>query len=175
MILKKNIIILAALTWVGMLGFLTVGSISYGSPELELECPTSVWDRIEENPDLVDEVTKSKETMRQYNCERVWEERPPFNPTPWLIFGCISGFAVGAMFLRTSHQIVSYPHHGEDEKCQWCYYSSREGAVCHCPDCVGDAYGPDYRTKVYAHGKIPLHNNEVEEAKCRVCKNRGWT
>ena len=102
-------------------------------------------------------------------------QQEPFNPTNWMLFGMVTGFAVGAMFLRTSHQIVSYPHRGEDEKCQWCYYSSREGAVCHCPDCVGDAYGPDYRTKVYAHGKIPLHNNEVEEAKCRVCKNRGWT
>ena len=125
----------------------------------------------EESPELVDEVTISDETMRQNNCKHVWEEIPPFNDTPWIIFGSITGFAAGASFLRTAQPTVYTPHHGEIEKCRLCNYSSAEGAKCECPECVwgiptAQTTGNRYTlTGVCLHTKREKHVTSADYAK----------
>lgn len=60
-------------------------------------------------------------------------------------------------------------HHGEGEPCHYCNYSNKNETECHCPDCVGDAYGEKYRMQVETHEMAPPHREGSQASGCRVC------
>ena len=99
-----------------------------------MECPNYVWDMIKAG---TLDVTESDETMKRNNCEYVFPEEEPFNPTNWFLFGIVTGFAVGAMVTRKAHSTMVTPaHHGEGERCHYCNYGTKNQSECPCPDCA---------------------------------------
>ena len=122
-----------------------------------------------------EDVTESIETMRGYNCEIVYSEREPFNPTNLMLFGMVTGFTVGTMVTRKAHPtMVIATHHGEGERCHYCNYGTKNQSECPCPDCVGDARGKEYRRQVEVHGMAPPHKDGSLASICRVCQRNGW-
>ena len=184
MVNKSHLLTMAIFTWVGMAAFPIVGWFMHVSdgPALEMECPNHVWNMIEAGSLQREDVTESAETMQRYNCEYVFAEEEPFNPTNWLLFGIITGFTVGTMFLRNPQPTPEaapgagqkWAHHQETKECRYCNYSDKEGSECHCPDCVGDAHGENYRMQVEAHRRAPPHKEGSMASRCRVCQRNGW-
>ena len=100
----------------------------------------------------------------------------PFNPTNWLLFGIVTGFAVGSMFMpKGQPTTVITAHHGEGQPCYYCNYRNRDQSQCQCPDCVGDAYGEEYRMQVETHAMAPPHTHPSQANNCRICRGRGWS
>ena len=96
------------------------------TPAQQMECPDHVWNMIEAGSLQREEVTESIETMRGYNCDLVYSEREPFSPTNLMLFGIVTGFAVGAMVTRKAHSTMVTPaHHGEGERCHYCNYGTK--------------------------------------------------
>ena len=174
MINTSHLLTLAIFTWLGMIAFPAFGLFIHASegPAVEMECPDYVWDMIKAG---TLDVTESDETMKRNNCEYVFPEEEPFNPTNWFLFGIVTGFAVGAMVTRKAHStMVIAAHHGEGERCHYCNYGNKNQPECPCPDCVGDARGKEYRRQVEVHGMAPPHKYGSQASICRVCQRNGW-
>ena len=105
MINTSHLLTLAIFTWLGMIAFPAFGLFIHASegPAVEMECPDYVWDMIKAG---TLDVTESDETMKRNNCEYVFPEEEPFNPTNWFLFGIVTGFAVGAMVTRKAHSTM---------------------------------------------------------------------
>ena len=136
---KRQLVILALFTWLGMVTF-----------------PILAWlEHTSSNPPGLAE---------------------PFNPTNLLLFGIVTGFAVGSMFMPKEQPTMALTaHHGEGEPCYYCNYSNTDQSQCQCPHCVGDAYGQEYRLQVKTHRKAPPHTHPSQAKTCRICQGHGWT
>ena len=153
--MNNNIVRLAAFTWLGMVALPILGWFISGSgmPPREMECPTYVWDMIEEGSLTRGEITESLETMKNYDCKFVYAEQEPFNPTNWLLFGIVTGFMTGTFFLGNPRpMIVKIAHHGESEECRNCYYSTGGRSTCPCPECVQKGQGQTAHEQTEARG-----------------------
>ena len=135
---KNQLRILALCTWIGMVIFpiLGIAITSAELPDIQTECPQSVWNQIDQGTLSLNDVTKSDSTMKNYNCNFLYPEEEPFNPTNWLLFGIVTGFMVGTFFLRDPiPAIVRMAHHGESKECYKCHYSHEGTEGCNCPEC----------------------------------------
>ena len=85
-----------------MVAFPALGLVNHANeiPNVQMECPNHVWDMIEQGGLTREDIRESDETMKRYDCDLVLPEEEPFNPTNWLLFGIVTGFTVGAMFLK---------------------------------------------------------------------------
>ena len=100
--IKSQIVTLSIFTWLGMVAFPALGLVNHANeiPNVQMECPNHVWDMIEQGGLTREDIRESDETMKRYDCDLVLPEEEPFNPTNWLLFGIVTGFTVGAMFLK---------------------------------------------------------------------------
>ena len=108
---KATIGTLATFTWLGMALFLFAGycgNVIDPSPPL-LECPTSVWDRVDAGTLTREKITQSYQMMRSYECTTVLPDKEPFNSTPVMLFGALTGLLIGCLFLPSRAPRVGHP------------------------------------------------------------------
>ena len=91
---------IASWSWLGMTIFLILGLVINinGQPHGELECPDYVWRMVRDGSLTRDKVSETYfDGTNQYNCSWLDPEGKPFAATSWILFGTVTGLALGTL------------------------------------------------------------------------------
>ena len=136
---KRQLVILALFTWLGMVTF-----------------PILAWlEHTSSNPPGLAE---------------------PFNPTNLLLFGIVTGFAVGSMFMPKEQPTMALTaHHGKVNPVITVTTAIPTNHNANAPTAWETPNGQEYRLQVKTHRQAPPHTHPSQAKTCRICQGHGWT